>query len=349
MEPKKLKNGKWKVDARPFGKAGKRFIREFKTRSEAKEFIKFMAAKAYENKEWTPDPFDNRKLSKLVDEWYDLLGHSLKAGEERKKYLISLCDLIGNPVAREFTSEKYLEFRRQRLDEGLSARKKHEGGIKASTCNHDLAYLKAVFNGLKSLGNWKNQNPLAGVKPIPLDDLEMAYLEFDDIDILLAALENSKSEHVLIVSKICLSTGCRWSEAQNLRGEQVRNCKITFHNTKSSKSRTVPISKELEKEILTGRKRTGPLFGYCYKAFTRALKNTSIKLPKGQATHVLRHTFASHFMMNDGNLLTLSKILGHSTIQMTMRYAHLSPEHLQDAIARNPLTLLSNQPAEEAA
>ncbi len=60
-------------------------------------------------------------------------------------------------------------------------------------------------------------------------------------------------------------------------------------------------------------------------------------LPDGQAVHVLRHTFASHFMMNGGNILTLQKILGHSTITQTMVYAHFAPEYLQDAVSLNPL------------
>lgn len=54
-------------------------------------------------------------------------------------------------------------------------------------------------------------------------------------------------------------------------------------------------------------------------------------------THILRHTFASHFMMQGGNILSLQKILGHADIAMTMKYAHLAPEHLNDAIKLNPL------------
>nr|OED53629.1 hypothetical protein BEI47_17715 [Aliivibrio fischeri] len=54
-------------------------------------------------------------------------------------------------------------------------------------------------------------------------------------------------------------------------------------------------------------------------------------LPKGQATHVLRHTFASHFMMNGRNIIVLQKILGHVDIKQTMVYAHFSPDHLNDA------------------
>jgi len=42
--------------------------------------------------------------------------------------------------------------------------------------------------------------------------------------------------------------------------------------------------------------------------------------------------------MNGGNLLTLQKILGHQSIVMTMRYAHLAPEHLNEAVRYNPLT-----------
>ncbi len=66
------------------------------------------------------------------------------------------------------------------------------------------------------------------------------------------------------------------------------------------------------------------------------MKKANIDLPKGQRTHVLRHTFASHFMMNGGNILVLQQILGHSTIMMTMQYSHFSPDHLDAAVTLNP-------------
>jgi site-specific recombinase XerD len=52
----------------------------------------------------------------------------------------------------------------------------------------------------------------------------------------------------------------------------------------------------------------------------------------------MRHTFASHFKINGGNILALQKILGHSSLAMTMHYAHLSPDHLVEARTLNPLT-----------
>lgn len=48
--------------------------------------------------------------------------------------------------------------------------------------------------------------------------------------------------------------------------------------------------------------------------------------------HDLRHSFASNYMMNGGNVFDLQKILGHTDIKMTMRYAHFTPEHLQGSI-----------------
>ncbi len=60
-------------------------------------------------------------------------------------------------------------------------------------------------------------------------------------------------------------------------------------------------------------------------------------VPVGQSSHVLRHTFASRFVMNGGNILTLQRILGHTTLAMTMRYTHLAPDHLQDAVKLGPV------------
>lgn len=77
-----------------------------------------------------------------------------------------------------------------------------------------------------------------------------------------------------------------------------------------------------------------------YAAFRNAIKRAEIKLPDGQSSHVLRHTFASHFMMRGGNILVLQHILGHTDIKVTMRYAHFAPEHLTEALKFNPLVNL---------
>ena len=112
---------------------------------------------------------------------------------------------------------------------------------------------------------------------------------------------------------------------------QISHARITFTDTKSGKNRTVPISRKLEKDIHAYKPTglNGRLFAKAIKSFYLVLDKCSFTLPQGQAAHVLRHTYASHFMMNGGDILTLQRILGHSTITLTMRYSHLSPDHLQ--------------------
>ena len=141
------------------------------------------------------------------------------------------------------------------------------------------------------------------------------------------------------VVRICLATGARWSEAESLKKSQLAKYKITYTNTKGKKNRTVPISKELYESLPDDKK--GRLLSDCYSAFRSALERTGIELPAGQLTHVLRHTFASHFMMNGGNILVLQRVLGHTDIKMTMRYAHFAPDHLEDAVRLNPLNKIS--------
>lgn len=74
-----------------------------------------------------------------------------------------------------------------------------------------------------------------------------------------------------------------------------------------------------------------------YPRFRRTMKAIKPDLPMGQATHALRHSFATHFMINGGSIITLQRILGHTRIEQTMVYAHFAPEYLQDAISLNPL------------
>lgn len=142
--------------------------------------------------------------------------------------------------------------------------------------------------------------------------------------------------HVKLITKISLATGARLGEAEGLTLDKLRDGMLTFTKTKSGKNRSIPVSPELFAEINQHLKKYG-CFSNSISAFGRALKSAKIELPKGQAAHVLRHSFASHFIMNGGDILTLQRILGHSSISMTMRYSHLSKDHLTDAMLKGAL------------
>lgn len=117
---------------------------------------------------------------------------------------------------------------------------------------------------------------------------------------------------------------------------RLRNQLVTFANTKGKRTGSIPIAQELEVMIHRHFKQHGT-FSNCVNSFDKTLATSGLPVPAGQSSHVLRHTFASHFIMLGGNILTLQKILGHTSLAMTMRYAHLAPDHLQDAVKFGPV------------
>jgi site-specific recombinase XerD len=280
------------------------------------------------------DHYNYRKLDELLSLWYDHHGKTLKAHHDTYNRLKLISKRLGNPYAHQITSELFSEYRKMRLQDGLTS-----NGI-----NREHAYLRSAFNELIRLGKWKTENPIAKIKLLKIDQRELSYLTTKEIVSLKEVLMKSESKDVLLVVSICLATGARWSEAIKLNKRNVRNGAINYSGTKSGKNRTVPIPNDLEKAIHDHIPHpNGALFVDCIKAFRNAIEKAEIDLPRGQSTHVLRHTFASHFMMNGGNILSLQKILGHSSLEMTMRYAHLSPEHLEEARILSPYAKVINK------
>ena len=324
---RKLPSGRWQVDLRTDGRGSKRIRKSFDSKAEAKRFETYVLTKSAEGKEWNPSKADNRRLKDLVQLWFNAKGVHLKDGERRKRCLDTIADFMGNPIARTVKPASFLAYRAHKLQEGASKK----------TLNNHLGYVNAVYNQLRRLDEIEYDNPIRNVEMIRLDERELSWLTVEQIRHLLKAIENfTQNPHVHLLTRICLATGARWGEAENLQLRHVQEGKLTFVNTKSGKSRSVPVAPELFKEIQKHLEQHGG-FSFSLSAFRRALEKSGIQLPAGQSAHVLRHTFASHFVMNGGGILSLQKILGHSSLAMTMRYAHLSDSHFSVALTFNPL------------
>jgi len=329
---KQLDSGKWQSDIQPGGRSGKRVRKSFKTKAEALAWERHVQAKVQAVPDWSPPKKDARLLSTLVELWFTHHGSGLRSGIDTNCRLLAMCEAMGNPRAANFTVDVFAEYRTRRIT----------AGITQNNMNREQSYLRAVFNELSRLGLWKGENPLQNLRAFKIQERELSYLTKEQITELLSALRLSQNKHVTLTSKVCLSTGARWGEAEGLRASQVRNGIIQFAQTKSGKTRAVPITPALEIELLQHYKDNGigdRLFAAAHAAFREAVNRAKLTLPTGQLTHVLRHTFASHFMMNGGNILALQKVLGHQSLTMTLRYAHLSPEHLQEARQLNPLEI----------
>lgn len=321
---------KWLVDIYTDGRNGRRIRKKFDTRIEAARFEKYILSNIGQSKEWNSNGADKRTLNDLIEQWWMLHGQTLKDGIRRKSKLHQISEKLRNPIASSITAKDFSYYRSLRLDADK---------VTPNTVNHELAYIKAVFNELDRAGEWALPNPFSKLKALKFDETELAWLTIEQIKTLMIELENSSNPSTLIVARICLATGARWGEAEGLTNLNIRGGKITFSGTKSGKTRSVPYKDDVIDEYIRGK--TGKLFESCAGAFRKAIERAKIELPAGQLTHVCRHTFASHYLMNGGDILTLQKILGHSTLTVTMRYAHFAPEHLADTPEKCPLKFIA--------
>ncbi|MEY0876743.1 phage integrase [Providencia manganoxydans] len=317
MPIKKLDDGRYIVDIRPTGRNGKRIRRTFSKKTEAIAFERYTLSHAGK----IGKDIDRRTLNDLLELWWMYHGITLKNAEIEHRQLTNTIADLGNPQLSRFNKLTLLNYRSARLMKGIAA----------ATINRDLYRLSGMLSALSKLEFFCGENPINGLPSLKENRAEMTFLSHDEIKKLLHHLTGDYK----LVALLCISTGARWDEAATLRGEQVINGRVTFLETKNGKTRTVPISTELQELIKT--KPTGRLFDVVYNTFRYQIKKVKTDLPRGQATHVLRHTFASHFMMNGGNIVALQEILGHASIQQTMIYAHLSPDYMQFAITLNPL------------
>lgn len=325
----------WMVEVYPDGPKGKRLRKSFSTKGEALAWEShIVTAKPWQQDDVAPN--EGRRLSDLVQLWFGRHGQTLADGERRRDKLMWLADALGDPIASEFTGQQFAAYRERRLAGELYIPGQRKE-VSPTTINRELLYLQAVFNELGRLGEWDGGNPLAVVRQYKVQESELAYLSSEEIERLLKACEIHRDLWLIVL--LCLSTGARWGEIEKLSRSHVGMGRITFTKTKGKRNRTVPVAPWL---LALLPKRTGRLFADCYDKFEKALRDARIELPSGQRTHVLRHTFASHFMMGGGNILVLQRILGHTDIKMTMRYAHFAPDHLEDAVRLNPITLLKS-------
>jgi len=232
--------------------------------------------------------------------------------------------------------------------EKLKAKELGEG-LSPATVNRRLACLKSLFNRAIEWGKAK-QNPVCKIKLFKENNQRLRYLEEEEIVRLLAACP----EHLKPVIKVALNTGMRRGEILNLkwRDIDIKRDIIYLLDTKNKEQRDVPMNNEVKK-VFMGilRHSDSPYIFYntdnkryrdVRNAFAKALKCAKIT---NFRFHDLRHTFGSHMVMSGVDLNTVRELMGHKSIQMTLRYAHLSPKYKKRAVDILGRKLAENGPA----
>lgn len=229
-------------------------------------------------------------------------------------------------------------------------------GVSNKTLRNRLTVLSKC---LSCAHEWFNLNtPLPKIAWPKCPPASTDYLSPEECDLLL---EHSEG-HVRDLIFTTLRTGMRQGELKGLQWSSVdwQNRSLAIRHSycdkrkildtpKSNKERHIPLDIDLYKALYERKKATGHVFMRGSKAWTS--KGLNLRLTKvckkaglrRITWHVLRHTFASHLAMKGVPLNTVQVLLGHSTITTTMRYAHVAPSTLQDAIRMlNPKTAFSS-------
>ncbi len=226
-------------------------------------------------------------------------------------------------------------FKAQKLDEGLSPK----------TINNLLTVLRKLLVLAAEWGELPSVPRMAWMKvPKP----EFDFLSFEEADRLLSSAEPEWKAMLLVA----LHTGLRLGELAALQWDCIdlkakrlvvkRNVYRGRSGTpKGGRSREIPLSDTAVRALKDHRHLKGPYvfctangdmlnaYNRCQNAIGRQCKRAGLR-PVGW--HSLRHSFASHLVMRGVPLKVVQELMGHATIEMTMRYSHLSPHVTADAV-----------------
>lgn len=228
--------------------------------------------------------------------------------------------------------------------------------------NRILSVLRAMMNDAVK---WQciAQNPLSAIPTLKNTIKFDTFLTEQEIAQFLRANFHDPLYPLYVTA---LNTGMRRGELGGLQWDRVdfANGQIAItrirdrwglrDTTKNGKKRIVPINQEVRRVLFPlWQKQLGPYvfsnedgtpidIHHVRRDFLKAQKRAGFQTMI--RFHDLRHTFASQFMMKGGNIYDLQKILGHYSLEMTQRYAHLSEDHLKDAIS---IVGFSGEPQEE--
>ncbi len=278
---------------------------------------------------------ENRYLNIKKDQkvkFEDFSSEYLELHSKHKKSYNTDCKIVG--LLKKFFGGKYL-YEITSLDvEKFKSRRAQE--VSPATVNRALAVLKSMFNRAIVWGKAEN-NPCKSVKLFKENNERLRFIEKEEINKLL----NNCCEHLKPIVIVALLTGMRKGEILRLKWHDIdikRNI-IYILETKSGKKREVPMNTIVQKTIIGVLKnpesqyvfcdRDGNPYGDIKKSWLTAVKKSGIV---NFHFHDLRHTFASHLVMSGVDLNTVRELLGHKTLEMTLRYSHLSPDHRKRAV-----------------
>ena len=238
--------------------------------------------------------------------------------------------------AREFGSRPLGQITRTEIE---AWRREKMARCRPATINRDLSRLRHMLN-LAVEWELLEESPMQGMKFLRENNARTRYLSLEESQRLIA---NCIAPHIRALVGVALHSGMRLGEILNLRWYDLDFASgfILVRDSKNGESRHVPMDATLFAlfRAYPHRPSTDLVFssssgGHIVDVRTGFLNSCKRAGLIDLHFHDLRHTFASQFVMSGGDLYILKEILGHKSITMTQRYAHLSPTYKIKAIDR---------------
>jgi len=283
-------------------------------------------------------------LAEAIDRYISIVlpKKKPKSIKDQKVQLLWWRDNIGHYVLSDITPAVIVEYR-DKLSHGITPR----GRVRSSsTINRYLAALSHLFTIAINEWGWLEDTPLRKVSKNKEPRGRVRFLNDEERERLLQAAKESLSAYLYLVIVLCLSTGGRKMEILGLKWNDVDLDRgiITLHETKNGERRILPVTGHalgLLKEHTKTRRLNSDLL---FPGNTNPQKPIDIRTPFENALkkagidnfrfHDLRHSAASYLAMNGATLAEIAEVLGHKTLQMVKRYAHLSDAHTTKVVAK---------------
>jgi integrase len=208
-----------------------------------------------------------------------------------------------------------------------------------------MAALSHAFTIAIREWGWLEESPMRKVAKPKEPRGRVRFLSDDERERLLEACRTSYNPYLYPAVVLALSTGTRQMESMGLYWKDIdfQRQTITLHDTKNGERRTLPLTGhalELIQQHFDRRRmdsdfvfpsRNGKKPFDLRRSWVAALKTADIT---DFHWHDLRHSTASYLAMNGATLAEIAEILGHKTLSMVKRYAHLSDVHTASVVAR---------------
>jgi len=343
IDERKSKNGKITYRARVRLKGYPLQTATFDRKTDARKWIAATESAIREGRHFKTSESKKHTLGEAIERYKrEVLPRKPKSAVKQAQQLDWWKDQIGAYILADCTTSVISEYR-SKLSNELSPNNRKRG---PATVNRYVAALSHLMSIAYKEWEWITENPCIKLSKLKEARGRVRFLSDEERANLLSECKRSKSKHLYPVVVLALSTGARLGEIISLNWEQVDFSKsiITLHETKNDDRRVIPLAGHA-KEVLykwskVRRLDTNLLFPNSRypdqpidirSPWNTALKNAEIE---DFRFHDLRHSAASYLAMNGASLAEIADVLGHKTLAMVKRYAHLSEAHTHSVVSK---------------